>query len=90
MKTANADSQQAENKTSAGAAAVRVGSRVEIAVNGTPRVLTIVPAGGADVENGKISADAPLAQLILGLSVGQSARGTIAGREAEISVTRIL
>jgi len=68
---------------------VELGRRIEIAVNGEFQCWDIVPSGESSVLDKKISIDAPLIQLILGLQAGKEVRGKIGIREVIVKIREV-
>lgn len=68
---------------------VTIGSRVEMIVNGIPQTWEVVNTGKTDIQNGKVSADAPLIQLILGAKAGDTIEGTIMKKNLVIEIRKV-
>ena len=68
---------------------VKIGSRVEMVVNGKRHICDIVPAREANLDDAKFSCEAPLVKLILGLEAGQGVKGFIKDKEVQIEIRKV-
>ncbi len=68
---------------------VAIGTRVKIAFNGDEEEWFIGGYGESDPENFIIAYNTPLASLILGKSPGETVKGLVGNREAEIKIISI-
>ncbi|MEK7616338.1 MAG: GreA/GreB family elongation factor [Patescibacteria group bacterium] len=71
------------------AQSITIGSRVEMIVNGIPQTWEVVLSGKVDIENKKVSADAPLIQFILGAKEGDTIKQRIRDRSFIIEIVKI-
>jgi len=68
---------------------VGIGKKVEIEVNSKTQFWEIVDIGKSDIENGKISFNAPLIQSILGAKRGDKFTKKLMGNEITIVIKNI-
>lgn len=68
---------------------VEKGVRVEMIVNGYPQTWDIVGVGQSDHVRKIISKDAPLIQLIWGMTAGESITGQFGSRELSVEIKKI-
>jgi transcription elongation GreA/GreB family factor len=69
---------------------VRIGSIVEVEINGLEQVWEIVTGSNANIMKGRVSADAPLIKLIMGAKAGDKVRGEILGNVVVIELKKVL
>lgn len=77
----------AEPTEAKSAGVVGFGSRVELLLNGKPRVIELVGHDEADPAAGKLAFTAPLARAVMGAEVGDVL--DFGGKEAAIEVVRV-
>lgn len=68
---------------------VTIGSCVEMIVNGIPQTWEVVSTGKTDIQNGKVSVDAPLIQLILGAKAGDTIEDMIMKKSLVIEISKV-
>lgn len=78
------------NFTENQSAAVNISTKVVLKVNDEKQIWEIVNAGKADIENGKISCEAPLIKCILGKREGETVKCNIMDEEFTIIIEEIL
>jgi transcription elongation GreA/GreB family factor len=69
---------------------VNLGTKVVLKVNDEKQIWEIVNVGDTDIENGKISCEAPLIKCILGKREGETVKCRIMEEEVTIIIEKIL
>ncbi|MEX1112803.1 MAG: GreA/GreB family elongation factor [Candidatus Andersenbacteria bacterium] len=68
---------------------IDIGSRVTLVVNGNTYIWDVVSPGKTSLDEGKVSLDAPLIQLVFGFKEGQKIRSIIGKKKFVVEIKKV-